>query len=156
MPLVVRAHDADGGIGVPALQITRALATTLVLSLCMTAMAGPLHPLFERDVDGPGGIESAINSYPSLADFLAGTNFTCRFSSTNVNAPYSVRGFLIEPDGERSRSRQRSRGPAIPPPSRNPPRSLLLATAMAALFGSRRTYRQCPAGRQEGHPVAAR
>ena len=79
-------------IGVPALRITRAVTTTLTLSLSVPALAGPLRLLFERDVDGPGGTELAINTYPSFADFFAGTNFTSQFSAINVNAPYSVGG----------------------------------------------------------------
>ncbi len=92
--------------------------------------------LFERDLDGPGGTELAINSYPALADFFAGTNFTSQFSQINVNARYSVGGLFTLPDPNSP--------PPGPPPGPSPvplPSSaglLLGALAGLAALGRRR------------------
>ena len=112
--------------------------------------ANGYHVLFERDEDSAGGIELAINSYATLADFFAGTNFTSQFSSINVNAPYSVGGFLIEPDGDGDPGPGNDPGGGNDPDTVPEPSPLaLLATAMAALFVPRWTYRQCPCRPEE-------
>ena len=55
------------------------------------------HVLFETDADVTSN-ELAINTYPTLTDLLNDTNGTSTFSDINVNSPFSVAGFLIEPE----------------------------------------------------------
>ena len=60
--------------------------------------------MFEHDADTTGGSELAFNTYPSLADLLAGTNTTSQFSTINVNPVFSTTGLWtvqnVSPTGE--------------------------------------------------------
>jgi len=64
--------------------------------LSASAMATPIHVLFERDVDGSAGNELAVVSYPDLPSLIGNTSSFTQFTQVDVSSAFSVGGITFD------------------------------------------------------------
>ena len=64
--------------------------------LSASALATPIHLLFERDADGQAGNELAVVSYPDLPSLISSTSSFTQFTQVDVSSAFSVGGITFD------------------------------------------------------------
>ncbi|TWU09446.1 PEP-CTERM motif protein [Symmachiella macrocystis] len=62
----------------------------------LSADAGMVHMILERDTNAQGGSEVFLGSFDSIADFLAGSLSSSSFSQLNLGVNFSIGGFAYD------------------------------------------------------------